>query len=72
MERQGEEPKYHIVSLRVSTRERNFLHKLCGATNRCISDVMRDALHRLPSPEERRYPALARLHFSRRRTRRHS
>jgi predicted DNA-binding protein len=42
-----ENPKYNIVSLRVSDEERQNLEELSRATNRRISDLMREALHSL-------------------------
>jgi len=60
MDMQDDEPRYHIVSVRISARERDILYKHCGATNRSVSDVMRDAMHLLPPFDELDYPALAR------------
>ena len=51
--------KCNIVSLRVSDEEREYLDKLCGATNKSVSDLMREALNKLLSPESAGYSAVS-------------
>jgi len=68
MEKSREDPKYNIVSVRVSDEEREYLDKLSWATNKSVSDLMREALHKLPPLEARAYPAVNGPHSSSRRS----
>jgi len=70
MDKSTTHPKRNIVSLRVSKEDRDYLERLCSATNRSVSDLMREALHNLPMRELPAYPAVSRLQSSRRRAHR--
>jgi len=72
MEKSTMDPKRNIVSLRVSKEDREYLDRLCSATNRSVSDLMREALHKLPVPEIPAYPAVSRMQSARRRAHRHA
>lgn len=39
-----EHPRYHIVSVRVTTLERELLEKMSRKANKSVSDLMREAL----------------------------
>jgi len=39
-----EQPRYHVVSVRVSDEERDALEKLSLESNKKVSDLMREAL----------------------------
>ena len=67
MDKSKEFPKYHIVSLRVSDDEREYLDMLSLATNRSVSDLMREALHKLPALETGTYPSVNRPRSNNRR-----
>ena len=67
MERNIEAPKYNIVSVRISDEERKYLDKLSWVTNKSVSDLMREALHKLPDLDIRAYPAVNEPHPSSRR-----
>ena len=58
MERNIEDPKYNIVSVRISDEEREYLDKLSSVTNRSVSELMREALHKLPALDIPAYPAV--------------
>ncbi|BCS55888.1 ribbon-helix-helix protein, CopG family [Geobacter sp. SVR] len=52
MGRYKENPKYNVVSLRISLKEREKLEELSQATNRKISDLMREALRQFHPAEQ--------------------
>jgi predicted DNA-binding protein len=51
MAKHKEQPRYHILSVRVSEEEREILNKLSLETDKNVSDLMREALEiMLPWP----------------------
>ena len=67
MEKNIEDPKYNIVSVRISDEEREYLDKLSSVTNKSVSELMREALHKLPVLDIPAYPAVNEPHSSSRR-----
>jgi hypothetical protein len=44
MGRMRENPRYNVISMRISDEEREHLENIMGQTHRSISDIMRDAM----------------------------
>ena len=44
MGRMGENPRYNVISMRVSDAERIQLEKLVKTTHKSVSDIMREAM----------------------------
>ncbi|MDD2541564.1 MAG: ribbon-helix-helix protein, CopG family [Desulfuromonadaceae bacterium] len=44
MGRMGENPRYNVISMRVSDEERIQLEKLVKTTHKSVSDIMREAM----------------------------
>ena len=44
MGRMSENPKYYVISMRISDAERNSLEQIMNVTNKSVSDIMRDAM----------------------------
>ena len=44
MGRMRENPRYNVISLRISDEERDRLQKLIETTNMSVSDIMREAM----------------------------
>jgi hypothetical protein len=44
MGKMRENPRYNIVSMRISEEEREYLKKVMVRTNKSVSDIMREAL----------------------------
>jgi hypothetical protein len=47
MGRMRENPRYNVISMRISDEERNTLEHLMNTTHKSVSDVMRDAMELL-------------------------
>lgn len=48
-------PKYNVISIRITDREREILTQESLITNRSISDLMREALNKIVPPSACRY-----------------
>lgn len=44
MGRMRENPRYNVISMRISDEEREHLEKLMDKTHKSVSDVMREAM----------------------------
>jgi hypothetical protein len=44
MGRMRENPKYNVISMRISDEEREMLEQIMLTTNKSVSDIMRDAM----------------------------
>jgi hypothetical protein len=44
MGRMRENPRYNVISMRISDEEREHLENIMGQTQRSISDIMREAM----------------------------
>ena len=44
MARMKENPRYNVISLRLSDEEMDFLQKMTKRDNKCISEIVREAL----------------------------
>ena len=44
MGRMRENPRYNVISMRISDEEREHLENIMGQTHRSISDIMREAM----------------------------
>lgn len=44
MGRMRENPRYNVISMRISDEERETLQQIMDATNKSVSDIMRDAM----------------------------
>ncbi|HIJ81715.1 MAG TPA: ribbon-helix-helix protein, CopG family [Desulfuromonadales bacterium] len=44
MGRMRENPRYNVISMRVSDEERNHLENLMKTTHKSVSDIMREAM----------------------------
>lgn len=44
MGRMRENPRYNVISMRISDEERETLERIVSATNRSVSDIMREAM----------------------------
>ena len=44
MGRMRENPRYNVISMRISDEEREHLESIMGQTHRSISDIMREAM----------------------------
>ena len=44
MGRMRENPRYNVISMRISDEERNHLESLMNKTHKSVSDVMREAM----------------------------
>jgi predicted DNA-binding protein len=49
MGRMRENPRYNVISMRISDEERNTLELLMNTTHKSVSDIMRDAMELLKS-----------------------
>ena len=49
MGRMRENPRYNVISMRISDEEREHLENIVGQTHRSISDIMREAMELLKS-----------------------
>ena len=47
MGRMRENPRYNVISMRISDEERSTLEHLMNTTHKSVSDVMRDAMELL-------------------------
>lgn len=47
MGRMRENPRYNVISMRISDEERNTLEHLMDTTHKSVSDIMRDAMELL-------------------------
>jgi predicted DNA-binding protein len=47
MGRMRENPRYNVISMRISDEERNTLELLMDTTHKSVSDIMRDAMELL-------------------------
>jgi len=47
MGRMRENPKYNVISMRISDEERESLEQIMVVTHKSVSDIMRDALELL-------------------------
>jgi ribbon-helix-helix CopG family protein len=45
MARMKENPRYNVISLRLSDEEMDFLQEITRRDNKCISEIVRDALN---------------------------
>lgn len=52
MGRMRENPRYNVISMRISDEERETLELIMGRTHKSISDIMRDAMQLLKSQLE--------------------
>ena len=61
MGRMRENPRYNVISMRISDEERETLRQIMEATNKSVSDIMRDAMElfktQLPVVESHRQAA---------------
>lgn len=61
MGRMRENPRYNVISMRISDEERETLRLIMEATNKSVSDIMRDAMEliktQLPAMENHRKAA---------------
>jgi len=61
MGRMRENPRYNVSSMRISDEERETLRQIMEATNKSVSDIMRDAMElfktQLPVVESHRQAA---------------
>jgi len=44
MGRMRENPRYNVISMRISDKEREYLESLMDKTHKSVSDVMREAM----------------------------
>lgn len=44
MGRMRENPRYNVISMRISDEERETLRRIMESTNKSVSDIMRDAM----------------------------
>ncbi len=44
MGRMSENPRYNVISMRISDEERETLQELISATQKSVSDIMREAM----------------------------
>ncbi len=44
MGRMRENPRYNVISMRISDEEREILQKIMQSTNKSVSDIMREAM----------------------------
>ena len=49
MGKMRENPRYNVISMRISDEERDTLEQLMNSTHKSISDIMRDAMELLKS-----------------------
>ena len=49
MGKMRENPRYNVISMRISDEERDTLEQLMNTTHKSISDIMRDAMELLKS-----------------------
>jgi predicted DNA-binding protein len=56
MGRMSENPRYNVISMRISDEERETLQNLITTTNKSVSDIMREAMdlfkHQLASRQQ--------------------
>jgi predicted DNA-binding protein len=45
MARMKQNPRYNVISLRLSDEEMDFLQEITKRDNKCISEIVRDALN---------------------------
>ena len=50
MRRHKANPKYNVISIRITDEEREALKSRSNSTNRTISDLMREALQKITPP----------------------
>lgn len=53
MGRMRENPRYNVISMRVSDEERDHLENLMKTTHKSISDIMREAMEYFSAQYER-------------------
>ena len=53
MGRMRENPRYNVISMRISDEEREHLESLVQRTHKSVSDIMRDAMNALSMQLER-------------------
>jgi ribbon-helix-helix CopG family protein len=56
MGRMRENPRYNVISMRISDEEKDTLEQIIKATHKSVSDIMRDAMELLKArltPSER-------------------
>lgn len=44
MGRMSENPRYYVISMRISDAERDSLEQIMNVTQKSVSDIMRDAM----------------------------
>ena len=49
MGKMRENPRYNVISMRISDEERDTLEQLMNTTHKSMSDIMRDAMELLKS-----------------------
>ncbi len=49
MGRMRENPRYNVISMRISDEERETLEQIVNTTNRSVSDIMREAMELVKS-----------------------
>jgi predicted DNA-binding protein len=56
MGRMSENPRYNVISMRISDEERETLQELINTTHKSVSDIMREAMelfkHQLVSQDQ--------------------
>jgi predicted DNA-binding protein len=56
MGRMSENPRYNVISMRISDEERETLQELMNSTHKSVSDIMREAMelfkHQLDSRQQ--------------------
>lgn len=52
MGRMRENPRYNVISMRVSDEERDHLENLMKTTHKSVSDIMREAMEYFSSQHE--------------------
>lgn len=61
MGRMRENPRYNVISMRISDEERETLRQIMESTNKSVSDIMRDAMElfktQLPAIDSQRKAA---------------
>ncbi len=62
MARMKENPRYNVVSLRLNDEEMNFLQEITKRDNKCISEIVREALtHEMASAVNTSFTSLETL-----------
>jgi predicted transcriptional regulator len=49
MGRMRENPRYNVISMRISDEERETLEQIMDSTNKSVSDIMREAMQLVKS-----------------------